>query len=81
MVEGWVAIISSSHIPFAYLYIDISSCYLIEPHIVHYDTFVHLALQTFSHLGWEPLIVHFAITCFIGEYCEHIMSSFVCSLL
>ena len=79
MVEGCVAIISSSHISFAYLYIDISSCQLIEPHMVHYNPFVHLALHTFSRLGWWPLIVHFAVIFLIGEYCEHVVSLFICS--
>ena len=50
-----------------------------EPHMVHYGPFVHLALHTFSCLGWGPLIVHFVVIFLIGEYCEHIVSLFVCS--
>ena len=47
--------------------------------MVHYDLFVHLALHTFSHLGWGPLIVHFAVIFLIEEYYEHIVSLFLCS--
>ena len=73
-----MAVISSSHIPFAYPYIDISYCYPFEPRTLHYGIFFHLALHTFSHLGWGPLCVRFAFIVWIGEYCEHIMPLFIC---
>ena len=54
--------------PIAHPHIDISYCQPVKPYAVCYGLFIHLALHTFSHLGWGPVPVRFAFIDWIYEY-------------